>query len=84
MQQEAGRSQAKQRPSKTPSLRCRQVIETAQAVPGYFYPSKRTVCGGSLIPFTGCAILQGLLPVRFLGAQALALLALLDFGDGLL
>jgi len=84
MQQEAGGSQAKQPPSKTPSHRRRQVIETTQAVQSYFYPSKRTVCGGSLIPFTGCAILQGLLPVRFLGGQALALLALLDFGDGLL
>ena len=84
MQQEAGHSQTKQHPPKTPSPRRRQVIETAQSVPGYFYPSKRTVCGGSLIPFTGCAILQDLLPVRFLGGQALALLALLDFGDGLL
>ena len=84
MQQEAGRGQPKQPPPKTPFPRCLQVVETAQAVQGYFYPSKRTVCGGSLIPFTGCAILQGLLPVRFLGGQALALLALLDFGDGLL
>ena len=57
MPQEAGGSQAKQHPPKTPFPRCRQVIETAQAVQGYFYPSKTVLFGGSFIPLADCAIL---------------------------